>query len=123
RIAMAIVDETLRMVGISTEGQARDIGLRTEGRSDYSQMDYFDVIVKKTCWYTILLPLRLGALVGRRKTGDPARFYRFGFLLGAVFQIVDDLMNVTAELSAYGKEIGGDLYEGKPTLMLLYLLE
>lgn len=123
QIAMAIVDETLRMVGISTEGQARDIGLRTEGRSDYSQMDYFDVIVKKTCWYTILLPLRLGALVGRRKTGDPARFYRFGFLLGAVFQIVDDLMNVTAELSAYGKEIGGDLYEGKPTLMLLYLLE
>lgn len=38
------------------------------------------------------------------------------------FQIQDDILNLTAEYKKYGKEIGGDLLEGKRTLMLIHLL-
>ena len=42
--------------------------------------------------------------------------------LGAAFQITDDLLNLRADPEEYGKEIGGDLWEGKRTLMLLHAL-
>jgi geranylgeranyl diphosphate synthase type II len=42
--------------------------------------------------------------------------------MGKGFQIRDDLLNVTGEGSVYGKEIGGDIFEGKRTLMLIHLI-
>jgi geranylgeranyl diphosphate synthase type II len=45
---------------------------------------------------------------------------RFGFFLGAAFQIEDDLRNLRAD-EAYGKEQNGDLFEAKRTLMLLHV--
>jgi geranylgeranyl diphosphate synthase type II len=42
--------------------------------------------------------------------------------LGTAFQIQDDLLNLTGDEKRYGKEIGGDLLEGKRTLMLIDLL-
>ncbi len=47
---------------------------------------------------------------------------RFGFYLGAAFQIQDDLLNLIGTEREYGKEIDGDLYEGKRTLPLIHLL-
>ena len=47
---------------------------------------------------------------------------RFGFFLGAAFQIQDDLLNLTGDEVRYGKELNGDLHEGKRTLMLIRLL-
>jgi geranylgeranyl pyrophosphate synthase/uncharacterized protein with NAD-binding domain and iron-sulfur cluster len=122
-LAGLVFEETQRMVRMTVEGQAMDIGLRQEGKADFSARDYFDVILKKTCWYTTLVPIRIGALLGRRREVDEQRFFRFAFYLGAVFQIMDDVMNLNSVVESYGKEISGDLYEGKPTLMLVYLLE
>ena len=42
--------------------------------------------------------------------------------LGTAFQIQDDLLNLIGDEQRYGKEIGGDLLEGKRTLMLIHLL-
>jgi geranylgeranyl diphosphate synthase type II len=47
---------------------------------------------------------------------------RFGFFLGAAFQIRDDILNLTGSPQVYGKEPLGDLREGKRTLMLSHLL-
>jgi geranylgeranyl diphosphate synthase type II len=47
---------------------------------------------------------------------------RFGFYLGAAFQIHDDLLNLVGSEERYGKELLGDLREGKRTLMLIHLL-
>jgi geranylgeranyl diphosphate synthase type II len=47
---------------------------------------------------------------------------RFGFYLGAAFQIRDDLLNLIGDEARYGKESCGDLYEGKRTLMVIHLL-
>src|SRR5262249_2675511 len=41
--------------------------------------------------------------------------------LGAAFQIQDDLLNLTGDARRYGKELGGDIYEGKRTIMLIRL--
>ena len=46
---------------------------------------------------------------------------RFGFHFGAAFQIRDDLLNLVGDEQTYGKEILGDLYEGKRTLPLMHL--
>ena len=53
---------------------------------------------------------------------DLERMVRFGFYLGAAFQIQDDLLNLEGDEDAYGKERCGDLYEGKRTLMLIHVL-
>ena len=47
---------------------------------------------------------------------------RFGFHFGAAFQIRDDLLNLVGDERMYGKEILGDMYEGKRTLPLVHLM-
>ncbi len=59
----------------------------------------------------------------RRRRPDLDPFIRFGFLVGAAFQIQDDLLNLVGDEERYGKELSGDIYEGKRTLMLIRLLE
>jgi geranylgeranyl diphosphate synthase type II len=76
----------------------------------------------KTCWYTTIHPLRVGAIVGSRGTVELGPMVRFGFHFGAAFQIRDDLLNLVGDERVYGKEILGDLYEGKRTLPLVHLM-
>jgi geranylgeranyl diphosphate synthase type II len=64
----------------------------------------------------------MGALIGSSGTMDLDRCIRFAFFLGSAFQIQDDLLNLEGDAHAYGKEIGGDIREGKRTLMLIDLL-
>ena len=91
-------------------------------RSRLSDADYLEMVLKKTCWYTTIYPSRVGALIGTRGAADLDRFMRFGFFLGAAFQIQDDLLNLAGDPRRYGKELDGDLWEGKRTLMLIHLL-
>jgi geranylgeranyl diphosphate synthase type II len=80
------------------------------------------MVLKKTCWYTCIHPCRIGALIATDGAIDADRFNLFGFLLGAVFQIQDDVLNLVGDQGQYGKEILGDLWEGKRTLMLVHAL-
>src|ERR1019366_582498 len=66
----------------------------------------------------IIHPCRIGALVSGREGVDLDSFNRFGYYLGAAFQIQDDVLNLEGDRGKYGKEIGGDLLEGKRTLIL-----
>ena len=84
--------------------------------------DYLELIMRKTCWYTTIHPLRVGALLGSAGRADLRPMVRFGFHLGAAFQIQDDLLNLVGNESLYGKEINGDLREGKRTLVLIHLI-
>jgi geranylgeranyl diphosphate synthase type II len=81
------------------------------------------MVLKKTCWLATIHPVRLGALIAVAGRVDPTAFIRFGFFLGAAFQIQDDVLNLAGDEAAYGKETCGDLREGKRTLMLIRLLQ
>ncbi|MCU1695572.1 MAG: sdsA 1 [Mycobacterium sp.] len=104
------------------EGQATEVGWQLDNVEDLKPQDYLELIMLKTCWYTTIHPLRVGALVGSGGKADLAPLVRFGFHFGAAFQIRDDLLNLVGDEQTYGKEILGDLYEGKRTLTLMHLL-
>ena len=122
RVAELVLDEFLTMVRVTTEGQAMELGWRRNNAIDLEPADYVNLTGKKTCWYTTVSPLRVGALVGSRGTGALGPLSRFGFFLGVAFQIRDDLLNLVGTDDAHGEELLGDLREGKRTLMLLHLL-
>jgi geranylgeranyl diphosphate synthase, type II len=104
------------------EGQATEVGWQLDNVVDLGPQDYLELIMHKTCWYTTIHPLRVGAIVGSGGTVELGPMVRFGFHFGAAFQIRDDLLNLIGSEKTYGKEILGDLYEGKRTLPLMHLL-
>ena len=122
RIAWRVMEEAERMVRESVEGQALELRWRRENTFAVTEADYLAMTLKKTCWYTTIYPCRIGALIGTRDGIHLDRFVRFGFFLGAAFQIQDDLLNLTGDHASYGKELEGDLREGKRTLMLIHVL-
>jgi geranylgeranyl diphosphate synthase type II len=105
------------------EGQATELGWRHERTVGLTPEDYLDLIMHKTCWYTTIHPLRVGALVGGRGRVDLRPMVRFGFHLGAAFQIQDVVLNLVGDEGEYGKEINGDLFEGKRTLPLIHVMQ
>jgi geranylgeranyl diphosphate synthase type II len=122
RLALRILEETERMACESSEGQAMELGWRWDNSVDLGYADYLTMVLKKTCWLSAIYPCRVGALIGSRDRVDLEPFIRFGFFLGSAFQIQDDLLNLIAD-ERYGKEINGDIWEGKRTLMLIRLLD
>lgn len=121
RLAMRILEETETMARESAEGQAIELGWRWDNTVDLDEGDYLTMVLKKTCWLATIYPCRVGALIGSRDNVPLEPFIQFGFFLGAAFQIQDDLLNLVAD-DRYGKELNGDIWEGKRTLMLLRAL-
>lgn len=122
KITQRIFLEIRHMVMESAEGQALELGWRKDNNCNLIAKDYLRMILKKTCWYTCIHPIRIGAIIGSKGNVKPDQFNRLGYFMGAAFQIQDDILNLVGEESAYGKEIGGDIMEGKRTLMLIHLL-
>lgn len=121
-VALRILEETERMMRESVEGQAMELRWRSANVTELGDDDYLRMVLKKTCWYTTIYPSRVGAIIGTRDARRLDRFVRFGFFLGAAFQIQDDLLNLVGDHEKYGKELNGDILEGKRTLMLIHLL-
>jgi geranylgeranyl diphosphate synthase type II len=117
-----VFTEIEHMVHESVEGQAMELGWVRDNVCDLSDDDYLRMTLKKTCWYTCIHPCRIGALIGSAGAADLDRFNRFGYFMGAAFQIQDDLLNLAGDEAKYGKEIGGDIWEGKRTLVLIHTL-
>ena len=121
-LCIQILRELQQVASDSAEGQAMELGWRHDNSVDVTPADYLDMVLKKTCGMAAIYPTRVGALIGTRGQINPDRFVRFGFFLGAAFQIQDDLLNLFAD-QRYGKELNGDIWEGKRTLMLIHLLQ
>ena len=76
--------------------------------------------LKKTAWMGMIWPAQLGLILGSGGRADPQSVVRFGYFLGVAFQIEDDLRNLSVD-PGYGKEMNGDLFEAKRTLMLIHV--
>jgi geranylgeranyl diphosphate synthase type II len=121
-IAVQLIEELQRMARESGEGQALELGWRRDNIVDLVDADYFEMVLKKTCWYTTITPMRLGALIGcREMVPEFENLIRLGFFFGTAFQIRDDVLNLIGD-ERYGKELADDLLEGKRTLMVIHLL-
>ena len=118
-----IIEEFEHLLLQSLEGQAMELGWIRDNDITVTEADYLEMILKKTCWYSFIHPCRIGALIARKDQLDLNNFNRFGYFMGVAFQIQDDVLNLVGDDKSYGKEIGGDLWEGKRTLMLVHLLQ
>ena len=128
RKSLLVLREVERMARESVEGQAIELGWIRDGVFDLEDRDYVRMAYKKTCWYTVIAPLRIGVICGSPPGPEAplddelAPLIELGHLAGIAFQISDDLLNLEADEALYGKETGGDLWEGKRTVMLMHFV-
>ncbi|MBI3840637.1 MAG: polyprenyl synthetase family protein [Thaumarchaeota archaeon] len=120
---LRIMGEFSRMVNETTEGQHMELGWVRSRRWDLGEKDYFEMCTKKTSWYTVATPCRLGATVAGASSEVLDAVQNFGVKLGVAFQIQDDALNLVGDQKKYGKATSDDILEGKRTLILLHLLE
>jgi geranylgeranyl diphosphate synthase type II len=78
---LKIMKEFSTMVNKTTEGQHMELVWVGDGRWDLGEPDYFELCTRKTSWYTIASPCRLGAIVAGASEGDLDRLLQFGLSL------------------------------------------
>src|SRR5262252_6602897 len=115
RILDALIELTQQMV----EGEL----LQMEKLGKLISLDeHFDLIYRKTaCLFSVCM--RLGAILGGASAEQEENLAQYGRDLGMAFQIVDDVLDLTASEEVLGKPVASDLREGKATLAVLHALE
>jgi octaprenyl-diphosphate synthase len=84
--------------------------------------EHFDLIYRKTaCLFSVCM--RLGAIVGGASAAQEDALAQYGHDLGMAFQIVDDMLDLTASEEVLGKPVASDLREGKVTMAVIHALE
>jgi geranylgeranyl diphosphate synthase type II len=116
-----VMGEFAHMIDETTEGQQMELRWVVENDWGMTEQDYYQMCTKKTSWYTVISPMRLGAFVAGARSEDIDSLVEPGRKLGVGFQIHDDVLNLSAG-AKYGKETADDLLEGKRTLILIKLL-
>ncbi len=113
-----ILNEVSRTIRRTAEGQHLDLTWVHSGRFDLSEDNYLEMVALKTAYYTVISPLKLGAIAADQE--PDGRLEGAGRDLGVAFQIRDDVLNLHSDegQAGYGKEFAGDLYEAKRTLIL-----
>ena len=87
-----------------------------------SQSEHLDLIYRKTaCLFSV--SMKLGAVLGRASSADEDRLGEYGRNLGLAFQIVDDVLDLTASEEVLGKPVASDLREGKVTMAVIHALD
>lgn len=89
--------------------------------ADIDEESYLQVICFKTA-KLFEAAARLGAVISRASVADEQAMATYGMHLGTAFQLIDDVLDYSGDLSKMGKNVGDDLAEGKPTLPLIYAM-
>ncbi len=101
-------------------GQLLDLRISVDESPDprLAAADALVVNRYKTAAYTVERPLHLGAALGGASPALIDTLRRYGTAIGVGFQLRDDLLGVFGDPSRTGKPAGGDLIEGKKTVLL-----
>jgi octaprenyl-diphosphate synthase len=115
RILDTLIELTQQMV----EGEL----LQMEKLGNLITLDeHFDLIFRKTaCLFSVCM--RMGAILGGASDNEEAALAKYGHDLGMAFQIVDDVLDLTASEEVLGKPVASDLREGKVTMAVIHALE
>lgn len=107
----------LKAVTTVCEGQAEDMDFET--RQDVSLEEYLSMVEKKTS-YLLSVSARAGAIISRRPVEQEMMIEKIIRELGVVFQIQDDLLELTSNSENMGKTLGSDLIKQKKTFPYLF---
>jgi octaprenyl-diphosphate synthase len=89
--------------------------------ADTDEEKYLRVIRYKTA-KLFEAATQVGAIVGGASSEAEAALAEYGMHLGTAFQLIDDVLDYSGDLTETGKNLGDDLAEGKPTLPLIYAM-
>jgi len=117
RVFSLLNDAFLKVI----EGQAIELGWIKNKKWNLTIQDYMQMIECKT-GALLAVACQVGALLADASESQQKVLYDFGMALGTAFQIQDDVLNLIGQEEKYNKEIGGDITEGKRTLMVLHAL-
>lgn len=115
----AILDALIELTQAMVEGEL----LQIERLGKAITMDeHFELIHRKTaCLFSVCM--KLGGILANASEADQQRLAEYGRSLGMAFQIVDDVLDLTASEEVLGKPVASDLREGKATMAVLHALE
>ena len=115
RILDTLIDLTQQMV----EGEL--LQMEKLGKA-ISLDEHFDLIHRKTaCLFSVCM--RLGAILGGATAEQEENLAQYGRDLGMAFQLVDDVLDLTASEDVLGKPVASDLREGKVTMAVIHALD
>jgi octaprenyl-diphosphate synthase len=95
--------------------------LMNSGDPDTTEIRYLEVIYRKTA-RLFEAGAQIAAIVAGAGPDIEAALARYGKHLGIAFQLIDDALDYRGDEQELGKNVGGDLAEGKPTLPLIHAL-
>lgn len=117
---MRVMDILSEATNIVAEGEV--LQLMNCNDASTTEESYMQVIYCKTA-KLFEAATRLPAVLANENTDIENALADYGKFLGTAFQLVDDIMDYTADAKEMGKNVGDDLAEGKPTLPLLYAMQ
>jgi len=118
--SMRVMEILSRTTNQIAEGEVMQ--LVNSGSSDTTEQQYMDTIQSKTA-ILFEAAAQLGAVVNKQASPVEKAMAAYGLHLGTAFQLVDDILDYTANQQAMGKNVGDDLAEGKPTLPIINAIE
>ena len=101
------------------DGQGIELNWYRDNNFGVSEEDYLFMVRGKTA-SLIGLSCVIGAFIAKKDEPIQRKMQEFGENLGLAFQIQDDVLNLIGNLEEYKKEIGGDITEGKRTLIVVH---
>ena len=124
RAARAIFRQIVEMLWTTVGGQALELGwIRANTwRFDDHRATYEDLVIRKTVVYSFVAPTQIAGIAAAAPDEIRAELAEFARHVGLAFQIADDLLDLRDDAVGCGREVLGDLWEGKRTLMLLHAL-
>ena len=102
------------------EGQTLD--MMFEHEETVSEDEYFEMIRGKTA-ALFETSARCGGILGGAKKSQVERLGKYGHYAGLAFQLIDDVLGLTADEKVLGKPVGSDIREGKRTLIIVHALK
>ena len=117
---MRIMDVMATATNKIAEGEV--LQLLNAHDADTTEERYFDVIYRKTA-KLFEAGTQIAAILSKAVPSVETGMTRYGRHLGAAFQLIDDVLDYTADADQLGKNLGDDLAEGKPTLPLIHALK